>query len=207
MNSDRNEHWQEVYATRPVNRLGWYRPRLDTSLLWISALDLPRDVPLIDVGCGASTLVDDLLDAGFSAITALDVSENALEVLQQRLGDKAATVDWIAADVTDVELPVARYQLWHDRAVLHFLVDPDERERYRQQLTSALHPGGHVIIGVFSPEAPPRCSGLPVHRYALNDLLDFLGDGFELVQHTNELHITPGGVEQAYIYCHFTKAT
>jgi SAM-dependent methyltransferase len=205
MNAGRIEHWQEVYSTRPVDRLGWYRPRLDTSLHWIKAIDLPRDAPVIDVGCGASNLVDDLLDAGFSAITALDVSQNALEILRQRLGDKAAAVEWIAADVTAVELPAGRYRLWHDRAALHFLIDPGERARYRQQLSTALCPGGHVIIGVFAPEAPPRCSGLPVHRYALDDLLDLLGEGFELVKHANELHVTPGGVEQAYLYCHLVK--
>ena len=150
-------------------------------------------------------VVDDLLGAGFSAITALDISENALATLQQRLGDRAAAVEWVSADITNVELPPATFQLWHDRAVLHFLTDPAERARYRQQLFDALRPGGHVIIGVFSPDAPPRCSGLPVHRYALNDLVDLLGEGFERVRDANELHITPGGVEQAYLYCQFTK--
>lgn len=206
MKANRSGHWQKVYSTKPVDRLGWYRLRLDTSLQWIMALDLPRDVPLIDVGCGASTLVDDLLAAGFSAITALDLSENALGILRERLGDKAEAVEWIEADVTSAVLPASQYQLWHDRAALHFLIGPGERARYRQQLETSLRPDGHVIIGVFAPEAPPRCSGLPVHRYALNDLLDFMGDGFELVQHANELHITPGGVEQAYLYCHFTKS-
>ena len=205
MNHDRCEHWQKVYATRPAERLGWYTPQLYTSLEWIKDLNLPPGEPLIDVGCGASTLADDLLDAGFSAITALDVSENALAALRRRLGDRAALVNWVAADITEVELPANTYRLWHDRAVLHFLTDADERSRYRQQICSALCPGGHVIIGVFSPEAPPRCSGLPVHRYALDELVEFLGDAFELVRHKNELHVTPGGVEQAYLYCHFTR--
>lgn len=205
MSTERHQHWQNVYSTKPVERLGWYKPHLDTSLAWITDLDLPRDRPVIDVGCGASTLVDDLLDAGFSEITALDISENALATVQERLGDRSAEVEWIASDITTVELPEATYQLWHDRAVMHFLTEPAERARYRQQLLDALRPGGHVIIGVFSPEAPPRCSGLPVQRYALNDLVELLGERFELLRNANELHITPGGVEQAYLFCHFAK--
>ena len=201
----RRDHWQEVYSTRPVDRLGWYKPCLDTSLDWIRDLDLPREVPLIDVGCGASTLVDDLLEEGFTAITALDISEKALDVVQRRLGEKANLVEWIAADVTEVELGPSTYELWHDRAVFHFLTDASDRERYRHQLETALRPGGHLVTGMFSPDAPPRCSGLPVRRYALDDLVAELGAGFELVRHRHELHITPGGVEQAYLYCQFTK--
>ncbi len=202
---NRREHWQEVYGSKPPKRLGWYKPRLETSLEWIKGLELPSDAPIIDIGCGASTLVDDLLDEGFRAITALDISEHALDVVRERLGDKANAIEWIAADITEAELPRDNFQLWHDRAVFHFLTEAADRRRYRERMEAALANDGHVLIGVFNPEAPPRCSGLPVQRYALEDLVAELGPGFELVRHQHERHVTPGGVEQAYLYALFRK--
>jgi hypothetical protein len=202
---DRHEHWQEVYGGKPPSQLGWYRPRLETSLEWILALGLEHDTPLLDVGCGASTLVDDLLEAGFTAITALDIAENALDAVRGRLGDSANAVEWIATDITDAELPRDRFRLWHDRAVFHFLTEPADRGRYREQMEAALEDNGYLLMGVFTPDAPPRCSGLPVQRYALDDLVAELGKGFDLIRHQHELHVTPGGVEQAYLYALFEK--
>ena len=202
---NRHEHWQTVYASKPTERLGWYKPRLETSLAWIRELELDAGDPLIDVGCGASTLVDDLLKTGFTAITALDISENAQKVAQKRLGDAARGVTWIAGDITEAELPQDSFRLWHDRAVFHFLTDPDERSRYRKRMESALMTGGFLLIGLFTPDAPPRCSGLPVQRYALEDLVTELGPRFELLRHQREPHVTPGGVEQAYLYALFRK--
>lgn len=201
----RREHWQEVYGSKPANRLGWYRPRLDTSLAWIRSLELETDAPVIDVGTGASTLAEDLLEEGFTAITLLDISDRALDAVRRRLGDKASAFSWIAADITEAELPSGAFRLWHDRAVFHFLTNPDDRACYRRQLDASLAAGGYLIIGVFAPDAPPRCSGLPVQRYALDALVDELGNNFELVRHRHELHVTPGGVEQAYLYCLFRK--
>lgn len=205
MKENRRNHWQEVYASKPSHRLGWYKPRLDTSLDWIASLELPDDAPIIDIGCGASTLVDDLLGQGFQALTALDISEHALDVVRERLGDKASAVAWIAADITEAELPRDTFRLWHDRAVFHFLTEAADRSRYRERMEATLKNGGHALLGVFTPEAPPRCSGLPVQRYALEDLVAELGPGFELVRHRHELHVTPGGVEQAYLYALFRK--
>ena len=202
---DRHEHWQDVYGSKPPRRLGWYKPRLDTSLEWIEALELPRDAPIIDIGCGASTLVDDLLDAGFTNVTLLDISEHALDVVRERLGESASTIEWIAADITAAELPPGTFHLWHDRAVFHFLTDPRDRGCYRERMEAALKTDGYLLIGLFTPDAPPRCSGLPVQRYALEDLLAELGPGFELLRHRHELHVTPGGVEQAYLYALFRK--
>ncbi len=202
----RKEHWENVYASKPSNRLGWYKPRLQTSLEWIAALRLDRGAPIIDVGAGASTLIDDLLAEGFSAITVLDIAEPALALLKTRLGDKAAEVNWLCGDITSIELPEDAFALWHDRAVFHFLTEAPDRERYREQLIRALRPDGHLIIGTFAPEAPPKCSGLPVQRYDPDLLSETLGDEFKLQRHQKEMHVTPGGVEQMYLYCEFLFA-
>ena len=202
---NRRKHWKDVYGSITPDRLGWYRPRLETSLEWILSLGLERHTPVLDVGCGASTLVDDLLNAGFTAITALDISENALDVVRRRLGDQATTVEWLATDITEAELPPDHFGLWHDRAVFHFLTDPADRAQYRERMQAALVTGGYLLMGLFTPDAPPRCSGLPVQRYDLEDIKAELGRGFELVRHQHELHVTPGGVEQAYLYALFRK--
>lgn len=199
----RREHWEQVYSSKPSERLGWYKPRLQTSLEWISALGLDRGAPLIDVGGGASTLVDDLLDQGYTAITVLDLAEPALELIKARLGERRTAVTWLCGDITELLLPGNAFELWHDRAVFHFLTEPEDRERYRENLCRALRPGGHVIIGAFAPEAPAKCSGLPVQRYDLDALRETLGSEFALRRHKKELHVTPGGVEQMYLYCEF----
>ncbi len=202
----RREHWEQVYSSKPSERLGWYKPRLQTSLEWISALGLDRDAPVIDVGGGASTLVDDLLERGYTAITVLDLAESALDLIKARLGERRTAVTWLCGDITLLELPENAYELWHDRAVLHFLTEQEDQERYRENLCRALRPGGHIIIGTFAPEAPPRCSGLPVQRYDLERIQQKLGRDFELQRHTKEMHVTPGGVEQMYLYCEFRFA-
>ena len=203
---NRKDHWEQVYSSKPSDRLGWYKPRLQTSLEWITALGLDRGASIIDVGGGASTLIDDLLDAGYSAITVLDIAEPALDILKARLGDKGAGVTWLCGDITGIDLPENAFELWHDRAVFHFLTDVADRERYRQNLCRALRPGGHLVIGTFAPEAPPKCSGLPVQRYDVDLLCETLGEEFELQQHQKEMHVTPGGVEQMYLYCAFRYA-
>lgn len=200
---DRRAHWEQVYTSKPSERLGWYKPRLQTSLEWISALGLDHGAPVIDVGGGASTLVDDLLDQGYTDITVLDLAEPALDLIKARLGERSTAVTWLSGDITEIELPENAYELWHDRAVFHFLTEPADRERYRENLCRALRPGGHVVIGTFAPEAPPRCSGLPVQRYDLERLQETLGSEFRLQHHKKEMHVTPGGVEQMYLYCEF----
>jgi len=206
MNMNNRNHWERVYATRPIDKLGWYEPHLQPSLDWIRELGLPMDAPLIDVGGGASTLVDDLLNEGYRAITVLDISGKALEVVKARLGKKAELVTWVAGDITMVGLPAHSYALWHDRAVFHFLTAPAQQRAYRDKLLHALQPGGHVILGTFAPEAPPTCSGLPVQRYNPQQLENTLGGEFELTRHHKALHVTPGGVEQMYLYCRFRRS-
>ncbi len=198
-------HWEHTYAVKPADALGWYEPHLRTSLSWIRALTLPADSPIIDVGGGASTLVDDLLAEGHRAITVLDLSGSALSLARTRLGGAAESVTWIEGDVTVVDLPHHAYEVWHDRALFHFLVEPEQTSRYVEQVLTALRHGGHLIIGAFAPEAPPSCSGLPVQRYSTERMKSTLGDEFALVRDVKELHVTPSGVEQWYLYCHLRR--
>ena len=170
------------------------------------ALDPGPRAAIIDVGGGASTLVDDLVDEGFGSITVLDIADTALQVSRQRLGHQAELVMWLSGDITEYRLPANRFDIWHDRAVLHFLTNPADRDAYVANLRRALKPGGHAIIGLFAPEAPPKCSGLPVQRYDHDALADVLGDAFDLLEHRKERHTTPGGVEQMYLYCRFRKS-
>ena len=199
------EHWEKAYTSKAADELGWYSPHLRTSIDWIEQLGLSADSTIIDVGGGASALVDDLLDAGYRSITVLDISQKALSTVQERLEEKSDLVNWLRADITTAELPCREYELWHDRAVFHFLIESKDRNAYRQNLLKALKPNGHVIIGTFAPEAPPKCSGLPVRRYGEQQLADELGSEFALVNHVKELHVTPGGVEQEYQYCQFRR--
>ena len=202
---DRKDHWERVYQSKPDDRLGWYKPQLQTSLTWIRDLNLDRNATIIDAGGGASTLVDDLLEDGHRSITVLDLSAAALSQTKSRLGDRAVSVSWVVGDITTAELPANHYDVWHDRAVFHFLTNNQQQQRYRDSLLAALKPGGHLVIAAFAPEAPPKCSGLPVQRYSLDLLVETLGDELELLRHHKEMHITPGGVEQMYLYCQFRR--
>jgi len=203
---NRRKHWEKVYLTNPPDKLGWYKPHFETSLKWIKEIDLNEDSNIIDVGGGASTLVNDLLNEGYRSITVVDLSKKALALAKERLRERANLVTWLVEDITSVALPMHYYDLWHDRAVFHFLRSPKHRQRYRDNLLRALKPGGHLIIATFGQEAPPKCSGLRVERYDHDKLESTLSAEFELKRHTKELHITPGGIEQMYLYCHFRRA-
>ncbi len=203
---NRREHWEKVYSTTPTEKVGWYEPHLQTSLAWIADLGLAKDVQIIDIGGGASTLIDDLLSEGYELITVLDLSKSALSSAKERLGKRSEPVTWLEGDITSIDLPTHHYGLWHDRAVFHFLTLPEQQRQYRDSLLKALQPGGHLIIGTFAPEAPPKCSGLPVQRYNPEQLAGTLGSEFELKRHQQEMHLTPSGVEQMYLYCHFQRS-
>jgi SAM-dependent methyltransferase len=201
------EHWDNAYLTRPLEKLGWYEPHLETSLKWINELDLGHGANIVDVGGGASTLVDDLLIAGYRSITVVDLSPRSLQLASERLGERAELVTWLSVDITTSPLPTSHYDLWHDRAVFHFMASAEQRLLYRNNLLQSLRPGGHLIIATFAPEAPPKCSGLLVERYSAAELESALGSEFRLRRHQEVLHITPGGVDQMYLYCHFQRAT
>lgn len=200
------DHWERVYSTKATDAVSWYQPQADFSLRLIEAAGLPRGAAIIDVGGGASTLVDDLLALGRYDINVLDLSAAALEAAKARLGASAAAVTWRVADITRAGLPDRAYDLWHDRAVFHFLTAPEDRRAYVAAVRRALRPGGHVVIATFAEDGPLQCSGLPVQRYSPAQLQAEFGEGFELLSGEREQHATPSGSTQAFTYCHFRMA-
>ncbi len=198
--TDARTHWDNVYATKDSTQVSWYQPHSTRSFDLIERFVPDRDAAILDVGGGASMLADDLLSAGYTALTVLDVSTRALETAQHRLGAAAGRVTWQVADITRVELPPGSLGLWHDRAVFHFLTDPAQRQGYVAALLNALKPGGFVIIATFAPDGPTHCSGLEVARYSAAEIQAVLGDSFTLVESVNEIHRTPGGADQRFVY-------
>lgn len=199
------KHWESIYTSKQPTEVSWHKPHLDPSLRIISQLNLMPKNAIIDVGAGASTLVDDLLEKGFRDITALDISASALEVSKKRLGKKAGQVHWIEADITGAKLPENHYDLWHDRAVFHFLTDVQDRRKYVSLCKASLKVGGNLIIATFNLEGPLKCSGLDIVRYSPESLLAELGSGFKLKESFNEAHETPFGTVQNFVYCSFQK--
>ena len=199
---DTKSHWERVYRTKQPNEVSWYRAHLDVSLSLIEQAAPSRDAHIIDVGGGESTLVDDLLARGYREISILDVSSTALDVTKQRLGADADKVNWLCGDVTTFALVRHRFDVWHDRAVFHFLTDAKDRVAYVRQVAHAVKPGGHIIVATFGPEGPTTCSGLNIVRYDPDGLHGEFGASFRLVKHHTELHRTPAGSIQQFIYCY-----
>lgn len=199
---DSRTHWDKVYGEKAPDAVSWYRPHLETSLSLIERAAADHTASIIDLGGGESTLVDDLLARDFRHITVLDVSENAIRTTKKRLGVRAQEVCWLVADITQVELQPAAYDVWHDRAVFHFLTQPEHRIAYVRQVARAVKPGGHVIVSTFGPEGPTKCSGLDVVRYDADSLQDEFGLRFRLVESSKELHQTPWGATQHFLYCY-----
>lgn len=200
----RSDHWNDVYRTKPESECSWYDPDATESLALFDALRIRSDAAVIDVGAGASHLVDALIDRSFADVTVLDISEEALSVTRARLGPKATTVTWIASDLLAWR-PERTFEVWHDRAVLHFLVDPAERARYRATLEAAIPAEGHVIVGTFAPDGPDRCSGLPVVRYDDRGLSETVGPEFELLHTRRHEHRTPSGAVQPFTWAAFGR--
>lgn len=198
--SGRREHWESVYQTKGRQQTSWFRPHLDESLRMIDALAPDRRLPVIDIGGGRATLVDDLLARGHDDVSVLDLSEAALAESRDRLGSRGDAVHWIAGDITTIELPVAHYGLWHDRAVFHFLDEAAQRRRYAALARRAVRPGGHLVIATFAPDGPEKCSGLPVCRYDADGLAAQFAEGFEPIADSRETHRTPFGSEQSFTY-------
>jgi SAM-dependent methyltransferase len=200
MHGDMKAHWEDVYGRKQPHEVSWYRPHLDRSLASIDACQLSTSARLVDVGGGASTLVDDLLERGFTDVTVLDLSQAALARSRARLGERAASVRWVEGDATAAHFEPASVDLWHDRAVLHFLTDASARDAYLAHLRRAVRPGGFVVLATFAPEGPEKCSGLPVVRYAPEALAALLGPEFELLDSASDEHHTPWGSTQAFSY-------
>jgi len=205
MNPD--AHWDAVYEAKPAESVSWYAPHLRESLRHVVSAAAHRNVAIIDVGGGESTLVDDLLAAGYRNLTVLDVSTVALAATRHRLGSAANNVRWLVADILEARLASAAYDLWHDRAAFHFLTSDMQRRRYVAQVLASLRPGGHVVVGAFGPEGPEKCSGLPVARYSPDALHEAFGEPFQLLDHSIELHTTPSGVRQQFVYCVFQRGS
>ena len=195
-------HWENVYTTKAPDAVSWYRRHLETSLALIERAADARESSIIDVGGGESTLVDDLLLHGYKNLTVLDVSQTAIEVTRKRLGSAAEHVRWLVGDIVEIGLEQHAYDLWHDRAVFHFLTTPERRLAYVRQVTRAVKSGGHVIVSTFGPEGPAKCSGLEVMRYDAESLHGEFGGQFRLVESSKELHQTPFGTTQQFLYCY-----
>jgi trans-aconitate methyltransferase len=195
----RKAHWNKVYSERKPDEVSWYQAEPTLSLALISRSGAALDTPVIDVGGGASVLVDRLMDKGFRDLSVLDLSGAALAYAKERLGKDAARVQWIEADVTAFK-PARTWGLWHDRAVFHFLTEPGDRAAYAALLRAALVPGGHLVMAAFAPDGPEKCSGLPVQRYDSKALLKELGAGFRLLAEEGETHATPWDTTQKFRY-------
>jgi SAM-dependent methyltransferase len=197
-----HEHWETVYGQKAADQVSWYRPHLDRSLAFIDSAALAKGAAIIDVGGGASTLVDDLLERGYSNLTVLDISSTAISGAKERLGLRAGEVSWIVEDITRIDLPEHQYDFWHDRAVFHFLREGQSRRRYVAAVRRGLKPGGHIVVATFGPKGPERCSGLEVMRYDAEGLHAEFGTPFKKVASCEELHLTPWGKEQEFVYCY-----
>ena len=203
--TSQQQHWDDVYTQKAEDEVSWFQPEAAMSLDLIARCALPPDAKIIDVGGGASRLVDGLLDRGFVDVTVVDLSAAALAKARARLGERAQPVSWVAADVTTFE-PPARYALWHDRAVFHFLTAPADRAAYVRVLERALADGGHAIVGTFAPDGPERCSGLPVVRYDAAALAAALGPSLTLIESARHEHVTPSGKVQAFTFARFVRS-
>ncbi len=201
---DMKEHWEKVYGAKAPDQVSWFRPHLEPSLALIERAEGDRSASIIDVGGGTSTLVDDLIASGYRNITVLDISQAALDVAKKRIGKAARSVHWLHEDVTQANLPAHSYDIWHDRAVFHFLTQPAQRLAYVRNVALAVKPGGHVIISTFGPEGPKKCSGLEVMRYDAQSLHQEFGRRFRLIESSKELHDTPFGTTQQFLYCYCT---
>lgn len=197
-------HWQRKYEERPPDEVSWYERIPETSLALIAASGVGRDAAILDVGGGASHLSGALLRAGYTEITVADLSTAALDRARSDLGDDADRVAWVEADIRIHDFG-RQFDLWHDRAAFHFMVETDDREGYLEVLRRTLRPGGHLILATFGPEGPTRCSGLPVHRYGEAELSDEFGATFDLVSSQEVKHQTPSGAGQQFIYAHFQR--
>lgn len=199
---DSKGHWENVYTAKTPDSVSWFQPHAAKSLNLIRSLCIDKSANIIDVGGGASTLVDDLLNEGYAHLSVLDLSAAALSIARSRLGEAASQVKWLQADVTQLEIETHSVDVWHDRAVFHFLTTQMDRDRYVASVLKAVKPGGYVIVATFAEDGPEQCSGLPVRRYAANQLHSQFGAPFELLGHEKETHKTPFGTEQSFIYCY-----
>lgn len=199
------DHWENVYATKTADSVSWFQEHAQTSLELIRASGINTNAAMIDVGGGASTLVDDLLLAKFTQLSVLDLSSAALEKAKIRLVDNAAKVTWLSSDITQTRFAENSYSLWHDRAVFHFLTDPEARAAYKNNLLHALQHKGFLVIATFAEDGPTKCSNLPVMRYSAEELYAEFNSDFLLLETRKETHKTPFDTTQSFVYCLMQK--
>jgi 2-polyprenyl-3-methyl-5-hydroxy-6-metoxy-1,4-benzoquinol methylase len=199
LDMDVRSHWEQVHATKEPEQVSWFRPHLERSLELIERAAPARTASIVDVGAGQSTLVDDLLRLGYGNITVLEISQKALDGLKARVGQSGAVVQWICGDVMETALPEASFDVWHDRAVFHFLMEAGQRRAYVERVTRALKPGGSLILSTFGPSGPERCSGLRTMRYDAPTLGSEFGDQFRLVASSLDMNETPSGTVQQFL--------
>ena len=198
------DHWDTIYATRPIDSVGWYEPDPSISRRLVEAAVARGATSLIDVGGGASSLVDHVMDLGLARVAVLDISDIGLAIARSRLGDRADAIEWIVGDVTAMP-DVGRFDIWHDRAVFHFLLEPESQSRYVHLAERTVEPGGVAIVATFAADGPERCSGLPVRRYEPAQLAERCGPAFRLTDSVRHLHTTPAGVPQSFQYASFER--
>lgn len=201
---NRKDHWEQVYSEKESTEVSWYQQHPERSLDLIKATGRDVSAAIIDIGGGASKLADFILDTGYNNLTVLDISHAAIEHARFRLGDRAEKITWLEQDITEFTSDVT-FDIWHDRAVFHFLTDADDRASYVRVTSRALKSGANVIIATFDLNGPEKCSGLDVVRYSPETMSDVLGDAFQLIETSTEKHITPSGASQNFVYCCFTR--
>jgi len=203
MTYNAKEHWESIYQTKKSNEVSWYQENPKTSLDLISETGVDKDIKIIDIGAGASKLVDNLLAFGFRNITVLDVSSSALNIAEKRLGDRANNVKWVVTDLREFETN-DKYDIWHDRAVLHFLTEEDDISKYVEKVRQLLKQGGYLIVSTFSEKGPKKCSGLDIKQYSKDSMKKLFSD-FEHIKSFEEEHKTPWGASQIFIWSIFRK--
>jgi SAM-dependent methyltransferase len=198
---DNKAHWEKVYGTKASDTVSWYAPHLKTSLNLIHQAAADKNSTIVDIGGGESTLVDDLITEGYQDISVLDISQKAIDVARERIGKSADKVHWYCADITKATLPQNYFDVWHDRAVFHFLTEEPQRVKYVEQVMQSVKHGGYVIMSTFGLDGPEKCSGLDVVRYDSEKLHGQFGKGFKLIDSSTEIHKTPMGTTQQFLYC------
>jgi SAM-dependent methyltransferase len=198
---DNKAHWEKVYGTKAPESVSWYTPHLETSLNLIQKAASSKASAIIDIGGGEATLVDDLLSKGYTDISVLDISQKAIDVARERIAELADKVHWYCADITTATLPQNYFDVWHDRAVFHFLTEEFQRVKYIEQVMRSVKHGGYVIMSTFGLEGPEKCSGLDVVRYDAENLHGQFGKKFKLINSSTEIHNTPMGTTQQFLYC------
>jgi len=201
---DRKNHWENIYSGKKATEVSWYQQCPEHSLNLIDATGVEKTASIIDIGGGASTLVDFLLATDYKNLSVLDISSSAIEQAKVRLGQQAVKVNWIVHDITSfvAEKP---FDVWHDRAVFHFLTDADDRASYVKNLSDSTQPGAHAIIATFNFDGPEKCSGLDIVRYSTESLSEIFSENFKLIETKTEEHKTPGGASQSFVYCRFVR--